>query len=123
MATAGWIMTGIFALFMCVASAIPKFLRKSVATEALDQLGWPIQYLLLIAYIELAGTVLFIIPGTGLIGAILLTGLLGGSLASNLRAGSPMYSHTLFSLYLGAFMWVSLWLRDPDFRTAISVLT
>ena len=123
MVTAGWIMTGLFSLFMFLASAAPKLLRKSVATDALDQLGWPIKYLLLIAYIEVAGTVLFLIPGTGLIGAILLTGLLGGALASNLRAGSPMFSHTLFSIYLGVFMWIALWLRDPDFRHAVSVIS
>jgi hypothetical protein len=121
MVIAGWVMTALFALFMLGASAAPKFLKKSVATAALSQLGWPLKYLLLIALIELLGTVLFVIPGTGLLGAVFLTGLLGGSLASNLRAGSPLFSHTLFSVYLGVFMWVALCLRDAELRVALSL--
>lgn len=122
MVTAGWVMSGLFALFMLGASAAPKFLKKSVATDALNQLGWPVKYLLLIAAIELVGTALFIIPSTGVFGAIFLTGLLGGSLASNLRSGSPLFSHTLFSVYLGIFMWVALYLRDSDLRVALSLV-
>ena len=52
-------------------------------------------------------------------GAILLTGLFGGAMASHLRVGNPLFSHTLFTFYLGALMWLSLWLRDERFRAYI----
>jgi DoxX-like family len=60
--------------------------------------------------------VLFVLPRTGPLGAVLMTGLLGGTIASHLRAGSPLASHTLFGVYLGVFLWVALYLRDPLFR-------
>jgi hypothetical protein len=79
-------------------------------------LGWPPKYLLLIGIMELAFVVLYLIPRTSLVGAVLMTGLLGGAIASQLRAESPLFSHTLFGIYLGAFMWLALWLRDPELR-------
>jgi hypothetical protein len=116
MKKAGWIMSVLFALFMIVASAAPKLLDAQVAIEPMEKIGWSADYLLLIGIIELIGTILFVVPRTALLGAVLLTGLLGGALASNLRADSPLLSHTLFSVYLGVFMWAALWLRDANFR-------
>jgi hypothetical protein len=116
MARAGWIMTALVVLFMLGASVTPKFLQMQAAADSMNQLGWPVKYLLFIGVMELLFTILFAIPRTGLIGAVLMTGLLGGALASNLRAGMPMASHTLFSIYLGAFMWLALWLRDARLR-------
>jgi hypothetical protein len=113
---AGWVMTALFALFMVVASVAPKFLGAAPAVESLVALGWPTGYLLLIGGLELASVVLFVMPRTGLPGAVLMTGLLGGAIASHLRAGSPWFSHTLFGVYLGVFMWAALWLRDHRFR-------
>jgi hypothetical protein len=66
--------------------------------------------------IELACLVLYLIPRTSVLGAILMMGLLGGAMATQIRAGSPLFSHVLFSLYLGLFMWGGLWLRAPDLR-------
>ena len=86
------------------------------AVESLVALGWPTGYLLLIGGVELAAVVLFVMPRTGLPSAVLMTGLLGGAVASHLRAGSPWFSHTLFGLYFGVFMWAAPWLRDSRFR-------
>lgn len=116
MIKAGWIMTALFSLFMLGASVTPKFLQLDAAVDALVNLGWSPDYLLLIGAIELLCVILFVIPRTALFGAILTTGLLGGSLASNLRADMPMFSFTLFSIYLGVFMWAALWLRDEQVR-------
>ena len=116
MIRAGWIMTGLFALFMLGASVAPKFLGLSAANDAMTEIGWPTKYILLIGCIELIGTILFVIPRTALLGAILLSALLGGAMASHLRVGSPLLSHTLFSVYLGLFMWGSLWLRSKAVR-------
>ena len=61
-------------------------------------------------------TLLYLVPATSLLGAVLMTGLLGGAIASQLRVDAPLLSHTLFGLYLGAVMWAGLWLRSPRLR-------
>jgi len=109
-------MTALVALFLLGASAAPKLIGASVALEPMAVVGWPAKYLLLIGLIEVACAILFVIPRTGLLGAVLLTGLLGAALAANLRVDNPLFSHTLFSLYLGVFAWAALWLRDPRIR-------
>lgn len=119
MARAGWIMTALLLLFLLPASVAPKFLNLPAAVDALVEIGWPTQYLLLLGVIELVGLILFVIPRTSLLGAVLVTGLLGGAIASHLRAGSPLFSHTLFGVYLGLFMWIALWLRDPRVRALL----
>ncbi len=111
----GWLMSAFFALFMLAGSAAPKLIGAQVATDAMTNIGWPTQHLLLIGLIEVACTVLFIAPRTAFIGVVLLTGLFGGAIASHLRVDSPLFSHTLFGIYLGLWMWLSLWLRDNSF--------
>ncbi len=112
----GRILTGLFALFMLGASIAPKLLHLPVAEDTLAELGWPAGYAFPIGLIELACLVLYLIPRTSVLGAILMMGLLGGAMATQIRAGSPLFSHVLFSLYLGLFMWGGLWLRAPDLR-------
>ncbi len=113
---AGRILTGLFALFMLGASIAPKLLHLPVAEDTLAELGWPAGYAFPIGLVELACLVLYLIPRTSVLGAILMMGLLGGAMATQIRAGSPLFSHVLFSLYLGLFMWGGLWLRAPDLR-------
>jgi hypothetical protein len=117
----GWGMTIFFALFILIASVTPKLLGAEVAIDSLSQIGWPTHYVYLIGGLELLFIILFLIPRTSLLGAILMTGLLGGALASNLRADSPVFSHTLFSFYLGLFMWIALWLRDQRIRHVFQI--
>lgn len=112
----GWILTGLFVVFMLGASIAPKLLGMAIAEDTLRQLGWPAGYALMIGVIELACVLLYLYPGTGVLGAVLTTGLLGGAMATQIRAGSPLFSHVLFSVYLGLFMWGGLWLRDPALR-------
>lgn len=116
MAKAGWIMTALLLLFLLPASVAPKLMNASVAVDSMVAIGWPTRYLLLLGLIELGCLILFVIPRTSLLGAVLMTGLLGGAMASHLRAQSPMFSHTLFSIYLGLFMWIALWLRNEQLR-------
>jgi uncharacterized membrane protein (DUF485 family) len=113
----GRVLTGIFAIFMLVASIAPKFLGAKVATDTLVQLGWPASATLMIGMIELICLILYLMPRTSVLGAVLMMGLLGGAMATQIRVGSPLFSHILFSLYLGLFMWGGLWLRDPALRT------
>lgn len=117
MVKAGWIMTALLLLFLLPASVAPKFMNAEAAIEALVAIDWPTRYLLLLGFIELGCLVLFVIPRTSLLGAVLMTGMLGGAMASHLRAGSPMFTHTLFSVYLGLFMWIALWLRSARLRS------
>lgn len=116
MKIAGWVLSGLIAVFMVAASVAPKLLQLDVALEPMAVVGWPAKYLLLIGVIELVCVVLFLIPRTALLGAVLFTGLLGAALAANLRVDNPLFSHTLFSLYLGLAVWGALWLRDEKVR-------
>ncbi|SEQ02775.1 DoxX-like family protein [Devosia sp. YR412] len=122
MKIAGWVLSGLIALFLGLASALPKFMGMAAATDAMDVVGWPVKYLLLIGCIEVVCVVLFLIPRTALLGAVLTTGLLGGSLAANLRVDNPLFSHTLFSVYLGVMVWGALWLREPRVRAVFPLL-
>lgn len=112
----GRVLTGLFALFILGASVAPKLLGMPVAEETLRQLGWPPGYAFGIGILELACLVLYLYPRTNLLGAILFMGLFGGAMATQIRAGSPLFSHQLFSIYLGLLMWGGLWLRDPRVR-------
>jgi DoxX-like family len=116
MKISGWIMTALVVAFLLVASAAPKFMAAQAALDSMNSIGWPTKYLTLLGILEVVLVLLFAIPRTGPLGAVLLTGLLGGTIASHLRAGSPLFGFTLFGLYLGIFIWVALYLRDARFR-------
>jgi hypothetical protein len=115
----GWGMTALFGIFMLGASVAPKLLGLPVAQETMAQLGWPDAPILFIGGAELLATLLFLWPRTALPGAVLMTAILGGAFITQLRAGSPMFSHTLFSVYLGLLMWGALILRDPGVRALL----
>ncbi|RZJ00394.1 MAG: DoxX family protein [Brevundimonas sp.] len=112
----GRVLTGLFALFMLGASIAPKLMGMPIAAETLVALGWPADYVLAIGLMELGFLILYLYPRTSVLGAVLMTGLLGGAMATQVRIGNPLFSHQLFSLYLGLFMWGGLWLRDPALR-------
>jgi hypothetical protein len=112
----GRILTGLFALFILGASVAPKLLGMPIAEETMAQLGWPAGYAFAIGVVELVLVVLYLIPRTSVLGAVLFMALLGGAMATQIRAESPLFSHILFSLYLGLIMWGGLWLRDPRLR-------
>lgn len=113
---AGWVLTGLFCLFMLGASIAPKLAGAEVAAETMRDLGWPDGHVLWIGVVELACVVLYIFRRTSLLGAVLMMAVLGGAMATQIRAGSPLFSHVLFSAYLGLAMWGGLWLRDPALR-------
>lgn len=112
----GRVLTALYALFMLGASVAPKLMMMPIAEETMAHLGWPAGYAFMIGLIELTCVVLYLIPRTSLLGAVLTMALLGGAMATQIRAGSPLFSHVLFGIYLGLFMWGGLWLRDPRLR-------
>lgn len=118
---AGWVLSGLFALFMLGASVAPKLLGLAVAADTMAALGWPDAPILLIGTLELLCTLLYLYPPTATLGAALMMAILGGAISTQLRAGSPLASHTLFGIWLGVAMWGGLILRDPRIRAVFPV--
>jgi hypothetical protein len=112
----GRVLTGLFALFMLGASITPKFFMPAIVAQSMIPNGWTGDKTLLLGIIELSCLVLYLIPRTAVFGAVLMTAYLGGAIATNLRVDNPVFSFTLFGVYLGLFMWGGLWLRDPALR-------
>jgi DoxX-like family len=98
-----------------------KLVPWPVVTDTMDKMGYGSSETLArsLGIITIVCTVLYSIPPTSILGAILLTGYLGGAMASHVRIGSPLFTHTLFGLYLGLMLWCGLWLRDRNLRTLI----
>ncbi len=117
----GYTLTAIFAIFILGASVTPKLLGMAVAEETMQALGWPVGYALTIGIMELTFLLLYLYPRTSFLGAVLFTGLLGGAMATQIRVGNPLFSHVLFSIYLGLFMWGGLWLRSAALRALFPV--
>jgi DoxX-like family len=116
----GRVLSGLVILFMLVDGAI-KLVPWPVVTETMDRIGYGSSESLArcLGVITIVCTVLDTIPPTSILGAILLTGYLGGAIASHLRIGSPLFSHVLFGFYLGLMVWGGLWLRDRSLRRLI----
>ena len=112
----GWALSALFALFMLGASVLPKLAGIPIAQDTMTALGWPEAPIVLIGSLELICTLLFLFPPTAVLGAVLMMAILGGAMVTQLRAGSPLASHTLFGIYLGVAMWGGLILRDRRVR-------
>jgi hypothetical protein len=115
-ALAGWGLSALFALFMLGASALPKLAGMPVAADTMAALGWPDAPVFWIGVMEAGLTLLFLWPRAALLGAILMMGVLGGAIVTQIRADSPLLTHVLFGVYLGSVMWGGLWLREPRLR-------
>ena len=118
----GRVLSGLFALFMIGASLVPKLFMPDMVAENMGPSGWTPDKTLLLGLIELTCLILYLIPRTAVLGAVLMMGYLGGALATNLRVDNPLFSHTLFSVYLGLFMWGGLWLRDASLRAVFPLV-
>jgi hypothetical protein len=119
----GRTLTALFALFMLGASIAPKLLGMPIAAQTIEALGWSADYVLMIGLFELTFLLLYLYPRTSVLGAVLMTALLGGAMATQIRAGSPLFSHILFSIYLALFMWGGLWLRSPALRAVFPIVS
>jgi hypothetical protein len=115
---ASWIITGLIAVFMLLDAAM-KFVQPRPVAAAFVRTGWPIQLSVTLGVVLLVSTILWLIPRTAVLGAILLTGYLGGAVATNLRLENPLFTNTLFPVYFGVLVWLTLWLRDPQVRSLI----
>jgi len=116
----GYALTGAFTLFMLFDVGI-KLMRHPMVEETMRQLGFPGGLDVSIGVIEAVCLVLYLVPRTAVLGAVLLMGIFGGAVATHLRHADPLFSHILFGVYLGFFMWGGLWLRDPALRAVFAV--
>jgi hypothetical protein len=115
----GRIISGLVILFM-LFDAVIKFVKPSAVVETtVSELGYSEHHIFLHGILALSATLLYAIPKTAFLGAILLTAYLGGAVASHLRVDNPIFSHTLFPVYIGVFMWIGLWLREIKVRSLL----
>jgi hypothetical protein len=114
----GRILTGIAVLFLLFDSII-HILKPAPVVEGFAKLGFPLSTSVTLGVIELACIILYLIPRTAVFGAILLTGYLGGAIATQLRVGAPLFSNTLFPIYVALLIWGGLYLRNERVRTLI----
>lgn len=117
---AGRILSGLAILFFVIDGGM-KLAALPIVAETSAQLGWPTDSgtIMTLAMLLLGSTLLYAIPRTTMLGAILLTGYLGGAVATHVRVGSPLFSHVLFGVYLGVIVWGGLYLRDPRVRALL----
>jgi len=117
---AGRILSGLVILFMIFDGGI-KLVPIGAVTQAMTELGYPASEAFArgLGILLLLCTLLYAMPRTSVLGAILLTGYLGGAVATHLRVGNPLFSHLLFGLYLGLMAWGGLYLRDDRLRRFI----
>jgi hypothetical protein len=114
----GRILSGLVVAFLLLDGAI-KLIPLDIVVQTSQELGIPVHLARTLGVLTLAGTVLYAVPRTSVLGAILLTGYLGGAIYTHVRAGSPLLTHTLFGVYLGLLVWGGLWLRDERVRALI----
>lgn len=110
------------AILFLLFDGIMKFFMDKLPPEALEAgaaLQWPIEKMPLVGTILLICTILYIIPRTAILGAILLTGYLGGAVASHVRVSNPLFTHTLFPIYIAILIWLGLYLRDMRTRNLL----
>ncbi|WP_341676430.1 DoxX family protein [Niveibacterium sp. SC-1] len=113
---AGRVLFGLVVVFLGFDIVIKLLLIQPVV-DAMAQLGYSPGFGRVVGVIELASLALYLWPRTAMLGAVLLTAVMGGAIASHARVDDPLFSHTLFGVYLGLFLWAGVWLRDERLRT------
>lgn len=118
----GRVPSGLVILFLTVDGAI-KLVPIQPVIDSLRELGYATSdsFARFLGVVTLVCTALYAWPRTSLLGAVLLTGLMGGPIATHLRLDHPLFTHTLFGVWLGLFLWGGLWLRDERLRRLIPI--
>jgi hypothetical protein len=117
---AGYIVSALPALFLLM-DAVGKLIRPAPVIEGTVALGYQESVILPLGIVLLVCTLLYILPHTAVLGAILLTGYLGGAVATHVRIENPLFTHTLFPVYLGIMLWLGLYLRDRRLRDLLPI--
>ncbi|AZZ35430.1 DoxX family protein [Bdellovibrio sp. qaytius] len=118
----GHIISGLAVLFL-VFDGVMKFFMDKLPPEALkagEALQWPIELMPTVGTLLLISLAIYLIPRTAIFGAVLLTGYLGGAVASHIRVSNPLFTHTLFPVYIAILLWLGLYLRDARLRNTLT---
>jgi hypothetical protein len=113
------ILTGLSVAFLLL-DAVMKIVKSAPAVQGTIELGYPESVLPGIGIVLLLCTIAYVIPRTAILGAVLLTGYLGGAIATQVRVGNPLFSHVLFPIYFAVLLWLPLYLRDHRLRNIFS---
>ncbi|MBS0295074.1 MAG: DoxX family protein [Proteobacteria bacterium] len=116
---AGRLMSGAVALVVLIDGA-GKLTGLELVRSAMARLGYPPALDQPLGLLELFVLALYLFPRTAVLGVVLMTGLLGGAIATHLRVGDPMLGHAALGVYLGVLAWAGLYLRDPRLQTAFT---
>ena len=116
----GRAITALPVAFLVFDTAI-KFSHVDAVAQSLNQLGLPVQLAAAIGILELVCLVIYMIPSTAVLGAVLLTGYLGGAISLHVRVANPLFSHILFPTYIAAMLWGGLYLREPRLRALLPI--
>jgi hypothetical protein len=114
----GWIMSGIVVVFL-LFDGTTKVMMVTPVVDATIGIGYPLDLIRPLGIVCLACAVLYAMPRTSILGAILLTGFLGGAVASKVRLEAPLFGQVLFGVYVGILAWGGLYLRDSRLRALI----
>jgi hypothetical protein len=114
----GRIVSGLVTAFL-LFDAIIHLMKPAPVVEAFAKLGFPLRLAVPLGVVELVCVLLYLIPNTSVLGAMLLTGYLGGAVAIQLPTGNPFFAEVLFPVYVGVFLWTGIYLRDERLRTLI----
>ncbi len=114
----GRVFSGLFALFMFFDAAI-HLTTPAPVVDAFTHLGFPLKTSIGIGVAELVCTIVYLIPGTAVLGAVLLTGVLGGAVAAHIRVPDPIFDTYIFPAIMGALLWGGLILRDGRIGTLL----
>ena len=116
----GRVLSGLVIAFFLLDAAM-KLPPLQPVIDTMAALGWPNDAATArtLGILMLGAVLLYAYPPTALLGAILITGYLGGAVATHARIGSPLPTHTLFGVYIGVLAWAGLWLRDPRLRALL----
>lgn len=117
-ARTGLAITVLVALFLLFDS-VTKLVRIPAVVEATVGLGFPAYSVAIIGAVLLVCLVLYLVPRTAVLGAVLLTGYLGGAVCTNMRVEAPLFSNVLFPVYVGVLVWLGLYLRNPGLRELV----
>jgi DoxX-like family len=113
-----YVLSALVILFLVFDSVI-KLMKLPVVQEASARLGYQNETTFHIGFVLLLCVILYAIPQTSVLGAIFLTGYLGGAVATHTRIGDPLFTHILFPTYLATLLWLGLYLREPRLRTLV----
>lgn len=114
----GRVLSTLGVLFL-IFDAVLKLIKPAMVVEATVKLGYPESIITPLGIVLLSCVALYCIPVTRVFGAILLTGYLGGAVATHTRVGDPLFSHILFPTYVASLLWLGLYLRDPALRAFV----